>query len=78
MIGRGSTEKSKGGVAHMDHQPTVKEMERALGLDECGVIVVNSGDDAQDMSEKGDAFAEWYEEELRERYERFQHRTTEC
>jgi hypothetical protein len=61
----------------MEHQPTVKEMERALGLDKCGVIVVNSGDDAEDMAEKGNAFAEWYEEELRERYERFQHRTTE-
>lgn len=38
----------------------------------------DSGDDAQDMAEKSDAFAERYEEELRERYEGFQHRTTEC
>ena len=78
MMERGSIEKSKGGVAQMDHQPMVKEMEQALGLDECGVIMVDSGDDAQDMAEKSDAFAERYEEELRERYEGFQHRTTEC
>ena len=66
---------SKGGVAQVEEKPTIEEMERALGLNECGVIYVNSGDDAEDMAQKGDAFADWYEEELRERYEQLQYGT---
>ena len=66
---------SRGGDARMRQKPTVEEMERALGLDKIGVIYVNSGDDAKDMAEKGNAFADWYEEELRERYEQLQHST---
>ncbi len=67
---------SKGGVAQVERKPTIEEMERELGLDRCDVIYVNSGDDAKDMAEKGDAFADWYEEDLRERYERFKRGTS--
>ena len=62
-------------VESMKRMPTVAEMERALELDQCGVIYVNSGDDAKDMADKGDVFADWYEEELRLRYEQHQQRT---
>ncbi len=56
----------------MERKPTIEEMERVLGLDKNGVIYVNSGDDAKDMAENGNAFADWYEAELRERYEQLQ------
>ena len=63
---------SKGGVAQVKRKESIEEMERALGFDKCDVIYVNSGDDLEDMAEKGDVFADWYEEELRERYEQYQ------
>ena len=62
----------------MKRTPSVKDMERALGLDQCGVIYVNSADDLEDMANKGDAFAGWYEEELRSQYERHQNRPRQC
>jgi len=43
--------------------------------DQCESIYINSADDAENMANKGDAFATWYEEELRSRYAQHQRRT---
>ena len=59
----------QGGTARMDRKPTVEEMRRALGFDEIRPIYVNSDDVADDLAGTGDAFADWYEEDLREYYE---------
>ncbi len=50
-------------------EPTVKEMEKALGLDKVRPIALTPSD-AADFREKGDPFKEWYEQELRRHYAR--------
>ncbi len=52
----------------MEKKPSIEEIRAALGLDKCQPIIA-SPSDAEDMDEKGDAFAEWNEQELRELYE---------
>lgn len=57
-----------GGVGTL-RKKSVEEMERELGLDKVKSIELSAGDDRIAV-EEGDCFADWYEEELRELYER--------
>ncbi len=47
--------------------PSVKEMERALGLDRAKSV---SATDSDNDGESDSSFAEWYEEELRALYKK--------
>lgn len=47
---------------------TVEEIEKELGISDVKPIYLSGNDDI-DAKSKGDCFAEWYEEELRELYD---------
>ncbi|MGG0555270.1 hypothetical protein ABEY55_22070 [Priestia aryabhattai] len=57
-----------GGVVTL-RKKSVEEMRKELGLDKIKPIELSANDDRVAI-EEGDSFAEWYEEELRELYER--------
>lgn len=46
-------------------EPTIGEIEKALGFDKVTPIILTPSD-AKQFEEKGDPFREWYEDELRE------------
>lgn len=51
----------------MEKQPSILEIERALGLDSVKPIRITPSDEA-DFLEKADDFRDWYESELKELY----------
>ncbi|MEC0668047.1 hypothetical protein P8864_19520 [Priestia flexa] len=57
-----------GGVVTL-RKKSIEEMEKELGLDKVKPMELATSDD-QIAIEEGDCFAKWYEEELRELYER--------
>ncbi|CAF1861252.1 hypothetical protein BG31_03685 [Bacillus subtilis subsp. subtilis] len=57
---------SEGAIA-VREKKTVEEMERELGLDRVIPAALTTDNDVDDDA---DYFADWYEEELRKRYER--------
>ncbi|KSU83426.1 hypothetical protein GA0061096_2681 [Fictibacillus enclensis] len=60
---------SEGVSVVMQERKDIEEIKEILGFNNTEPIALSPGD-REDAEEKGDAFAEWYEEELREFYER--------
>jgi hypothetical protein len=66
---RGSNKHSVEVKPTMEEKLTILEIEQILGFDKIKPIYVSPGEQA-DIDEEGDVFREWYEQELREFYER--------
>lgn len=59
----------RGGVLTVKEKKTIQEIEQAIGLSGTKPLTLSENDDKVALKD-ADYFSDWYEEELRELYER--------